>query len=420
MKHRRSISTALAALFGLGLALPAQAQEENFFTRDRFTAVTERAQPDFDPEPVRLGAFEWRPTLELGVAYDSNIFAASTGETSDVIALIAPSLAIRSNWSRHGIGLNARIAHEEFLDQGDESYTGYGVNASGRIDINSRSAVDAIVRAERSAEPRYAAASLPQAAERVELDRLGAEVGAGYEFGRVQLRGRLAADSYDYSDVKLASGGTADQDYRDRTDTQLSARAAYAVDRDWAVFAEARYIDSQYDNPNTVPGTTRDSTGQVLLVGTDFELQSLLRGQVALGYLKTDFDDPAFADIDGLSVDTRVQWFVSQLTTLTGTARRSVVDPGLAGVAGAVETAFGVRGDHELRRNWLVFGEAEIRSLDFEGISRKDDRLGLGVGSLWKINKRAWLEAAYRYTNQDSPVQDFNDHRLSVSLKLYP
>lgn len=420
MTHRRLPSVLRSSAIGtlaILLLSPLAAAQENMFARDRYTAVTERAQPDFDPEPIRLGAFLARPVLEAGLAYQSNIFAAASGEVADVIATFAPSIGLVSDWNRHELALDARVEQREYLDEGDESTTSYGFGGRGRLDVTGRLNLTGGVSAQRAFEPRSATANLPQAAEPVEFDRTGVEAGANYTAGRIQLRGRVSADNYDYSDVALRTGGTADQDFRDRDETQVVARAAFAPQRDWAVFAEARLIERDYD---TAAGASRDSTGTVFQVGADFELNALLRGELAVGYLQTEFDSGAFQDVDGLSLDGRVQWFVTQLTTLTGTATRTVVDPGLAGAAAAVLTGVDVRADHELRRNWLVFGEAGLSNTEFEGFNRDDDRAQLGFGTLWKINKKAWLEAAYRFTNQDSPAQEFTDNRLTVSLKLRP
>ena len=290
--------------------------------------------------------------------------------------------------------------------------------------MNSRFALTGGARAETFFEPRTAISNLPNALEPVEANVVGANVGGDYEFGRVQLRGRIGIDSFDYEDVPLRSGGTADQDFRDRDETVGTLRAAYAVERDWAVFAEARLIDRSYDNNSAAGETetpfTRDSQGTVFLVGTDFELPVLLRGEFAVGYQSFEYDDARFNDVDGLSVDGRLEWFVTQLTTLTANANRSVIDPGLFGEAGATETRVGLRADHELLRNLILFGQIGVANYDFENTDRSDDRFDLGAGLTYKLNKRAWVETAYRFVSQDSDVQDFTDNRLTVTLKLFP
>lgn len=416
--------TPLAAILALGAHLgTAQAQQadDSFFVRDRYEGVTERAQPEFDPEPLRSGSWQLRPELEVGAGYTSNLFGTSENETDDFYGVLAPRLDTRSDWSRHELGFNLFARHTEYFDTGDESNTGFGAGADGRLDVNSRASITGGVRGEQFFERRTAISNLPDAIEPVEGNVIGANVGVNYEFGRVGLRGRLGIDSFDFKDVSLRSGGQADQDFRDSDEVTGTVRVAYAVERDWALFTEARLIDRSYDTPGVgMNSFNRDSQGTVLLVGTDFELPVLLRGEVAVGYQNFEFDDPRFDDVSGLSIDTRVQWFVSQLTTLTGQARRAVIDPGVIGSAGATETSVTVRADYELLRNWLIFGEAGVSNFKFENVNRDDDRFDLGVGTTYKLNKRAWLETAYRYSNQNSDTQEFTDNRVTVSLRLFP
>ena len=76
-------------------AFTAQAQD-SFFDRNRYVSVTERPQPEFDPVPVRLGAFEAQPRLRVGAGYRSNLFASTTDETGDSFGVIAPSVDLVS------------------------------------------------------------------------------------------------------------------------------------------------------------------------------------------------------------------------------------------------------------------------------------------------------------------------------------
>ncbi len=403
--------------------LPAAAQAadgDSFFQRDRYTAVNERQQPEFDPEPIQSGALLLRPQLEVGAGARSNLFASSNDKVSDVFLVIAPSISGETTWSRNALGFNVYVAHNEYLDTDEESSTGYGADVTARLDASSRLNFDGRIVGDRSYEPRSSAASLPNALEPVEIDRLGGEVGANYEFGRVKLRGRVAADEYNFADVALRSGGTADQDFRDRTDLSVGGRAAYAMERDWALFAETQFIDRNYDAPTLFNPFNRDNQGVVFLVGTDFELASLMRGEIAVGYQSFEFDDAAFSDVDGISVDARLQYFVTELTTLTGAATRTVTDSGLIGSAGTVLTGVDLRADHELRRNLLIYGEVNFANFDFQDVNRSDDRFIIGAGTTWKLNKRMAVEAGYQLIDQSSNVQDFTDNRVLVTLKLFP
>src|SRR5690606_16740439 len=81
---------------------------DNPFNRGRYIAVTERAQPQFDPEPVRAGAFDVWASLGLSAEFNDNVFASTTNEESDTIFRIQPNVEARSNWSSHE--LNAGVS----------------------------------------------------------------------------------------------------------------------------------------------------------------------------------------------------------------------------------------------------------------------------------------------------------------------
>ena len=71
------LTTALVAL----TAAPSFAQDsENPFLRGRYTAVTERDQPEFDPEPMRVSTFDVLASLGVSAAYNDNIFATPNNE----------------------------------------------------------------------------------------------------------------------------------------------------------------------------------------------------------------------------------------------------------------------------------------------------------------------------------------------------
>ena len=306
------------------LIAPMADAQESYFDRDRYTAANERAQPEFDPEPLKAGAFELSPSLELGIGSTSNLFASGSGEVSDTLLIAAPTVRGETTWSRHGLNFAANVRHNEFSDVSSESVTNLGAVVGGTLDVSSSVSFVGEVRADQTFEPRAAAASVPDAAEPVEVDRLGTEIGGTYQNGRVQFTGTVSVDRFDYFDVPLNAGPILDQDFRDRDQTEIKARASWAVNRDLAMFVEAGQIDRDYDAPTLLNPLNRDSTGDIIRIGANFELPVLLRGDVAIGHQSFDFKDPTLPTVDGFSVEARVQWFITQLLTITGSGSRTV------------------------------------------------------------------------------------------------
>lgn len=417
-------NTKIGAIAAFSIAFgtcAATAQDgEDFFIRDKYEAVTERAQAEFDPLPMRFGAFEARPELGFSAGYTSNLFATGNNEVDDTFVGFVPRLELDSTWSRHAFGLTGFVDHQEYSDTDSESRTNLSLIADGRLDASDGITLFGAFRADDLTEPRSNIASLLNASEPVEYSRLGGEAGVQYESGRLRVRGAVGLETFDYDDIQLTGGLIQDQDFRDRDETSISARVSYAFERDWALFTEVIRNENDYDPPNIFNAFNRDSQGTIVRVGSDFELTSLLRGDIGVGYQQYEYDDPAFEDIDGVSVAGNLQWFVTQLTTISGAAERSVIDPGIVLSSAAVETTVSARADHELRRNVILTGEARFTNFDFENINRDDDRITARVGATWKVNPNIWLDGSFELTDQSSNVQDFSENRLLFGLRIFP
>ncbi len=413
---------SMAALAAFGAAAEAKAQ--SMFQRDRYENVRERYQRDFDPEPLRLGGFITRPVLELGAESDDNAFADPEDEQSDVIATARPRIDLVTDWSRNQLGATVEVERREYLDISSESVTNFRGGLRGRLDIGSDLNLTGAVSFADENEERGSVAALDTFAEPVNVQFFGGEVGARFTRDRIQLRADLSTRTLSYDDVPLVAGGTADQGFRDYTENRLRTRAAYAISPDIAVFAQAVADQRVYDELSLVDGelVSRDSNGYAFQVGTDFELPALLRGDVAVGYLQDNKDSDMFADFDGPAVDASVEWVPSRLTTVTLDAARRVIDPGLEEAGSAFETSAGVRVDHELYRNIILFAGIDWRQREFDDIDRDDDTLGARLGAIYKLNKRVHLEGYYRRRDRDSsrPEADFEQNILGLSLRVYP
>ena len=411
--------TSAACILSFAAVQSYASAQESYFERNRYTSVTERAQPEFDPIPIRLGQFEARPELDAEVGYRSNLYATSQNETEDTLIVLRPSVTAQSTWSRHDLGFRLNANSVNYADNNDESYIDYGAQVFGTLDVSSQTAVSANVSFNEKNEPRSAAASVVNAQEPTQYQTFAGSLQANHETGRLRLRGRVEATDFDYDDASLIGGGTRDQDFRDHTETVTSARVSWAVERDWAVFGEASYVDRSYDQQT--PGSVdRDTEGVIGRAGVNFELPMLIRGDVAVGYQSFDYADPAIDGVDGASVQANAQWFPSQLTTVSASAERRVTDPGLVDSPATMLTSLGVGVDHELKRNIIVGGGIDFANFDFEGIDREDDRYTIRLNSTWKLNRNVWLSGQVEHADQDSNVQSFTDDRVVVGLRLFP
>jgi hypothetical protein len=401
---------AIMAIMASSASEVALAQD-NPFQRGRYTDATTRTQPDYDPKPIQSGAFLITSSLGLTAEANDNVFAVSGNKDSDTIVRIAPRVEARSDWAVHALSLGGSVSHRQYVEFGEESATDYNAFLNGRIDVSRDVQISVGGDVGQFTEERYIAAAG------------GAVTPPAYDyssmFAQAQFRNDriLAEGSVGYRrenfDQKV-------QDFRDRDTAYVNARLSYAVSPDIAFFLQARQSADDFSNSD------RDGSQTLLDAGVNFELTAPFRGEIAVGNFKSDRDNPVYGNVEGLNVRGRLQWFPSDLTTLTLIVNRGVIDPGLGIAASAINTALGLRADHELFRNVTLFGEVRRDADDYQGsvIDREDDAFTVVAGGAYKLNRNMHVELRMFSRSLESNGADAgleNDvNVLTAGIRFFP
>lgn len=431
MNHLKSLCLLTVAGSSLiaGTAAAQGQGADNYYSRNKYEAVKDRQQPAFDPEPIRLGTFLVNATGLVGVTSNSNVYAQDNNEESDIIVRIGGEVVGRTNWAVHEIGFDVSAYQNEYMDLSDESAPTLHAGLRGRVDVTRDFSFGGRVFADKAVEQRYEPAGLGGLEEPIDYTIVGGEVSADYTNDRIRWNNAVGVTSYDYEDGRIiGSGAEADQDFRDRDNTYARTRLSYAISPDLAVYGQGTVHDESYGSTQLVGGLPRkrDSEGYTVAAGVDFELQSLIRGDVAVGYLSEDKKDDYFADVDGLSLDARIQWFPSRLTTFTFLGSRRVADTGVFESPSALATTYRAEVDHELRRNLILSAHAGFTDYDYQEIDRADEMSNIGVAAKYKMNKRVHVDVFARHLSWDSSggdvafVPSYGINLIGVELRFHP
>lgn len=351
----------------------AQSVDENLITpnlplefdRGRNTGVLQRERPEYQAAGIRLSTFTLYPKVEAGVGYSDNAYQIAGGSVSDGFVLLSPSVTASSNWAVNQLTLDANYRAKRYFSETPRNEDNYSIGANGRLDITRSWTIDTQLRSARNTEPRASAASPQDAAEAVQYQQTSGGIGSTFSGSRV--RGQISAnfDKLSFDEARTFAGGTLDQRNRDQTVLRTTGRGEFAISPDTSLFAQVGYTNTRYDRPLAFGVANRDSNEVNVLGGATFDLSALVRGAVGIGYVDRRYDAPIYKDLSGLAAEAKVEYFLSQLTTVGLTVRRTVQDSYYFNSSGYFATAGAFRVDHELLRNLLLNAQVAYEVDDF-------------------------------------------------------
>lgn len=418
---KREIVCAIA-LACCATTLPATSLAQDY-SRGRNVSVTQRERPEYDAVGMRAGGFTLLPKVEISGQSLSNALAAGSNEQSDTALIVAPSILARSNWGRHALQLQGNLTVKRNKDFSGNDQTAGSLQALGRVDIYGQSYMTVLVDGGRAYDDRFSSGFPQSAADLPKYGTASLAVRGVYEAGRVRTSGGIEARSIDYNTVKSVTGTRIDLNGRDVDITKLTGRVEYGLNPDAAVFGEFAYTISSYGHSGGIFGPSRDSKETAGLVGANFDITRLARGEVGIGYVKREYDSPSYRSIPGVTARAKIEYLPTQLLTLTFNAKRSVVDSVDLTSGGYFSTSAGLLADYELRRNLLVNAKVDYTKEDYRGIDRNDKVATIGVGARYLVNRTVSLGASIsRYDRESSGANayrsfDSTDVFLTLVLK---
>ncbi len=425
MRKKLEVSLAvLAATLGWGAfdPPPAVAQDGDNFSRDRNVSVRGRARPEYDSVGIRMGGFMAHPQITIAGEYNDNVFATETNPEEDFIVHVTPEVSVRSHWSNHALNFNFSAPMRYYSDFDENDTTDFIGGLDGRIDIYRDLYVYGGAEYGDMTEPLSSSPTALPLREPIEYTRASSNFGFVKAFNRLRLSGEARYAQFDFEDGFLFNNAPVDQDDRDRSVLEYGVRADYAVSPMTALFVAFGVNERDYDLDPPDVLVSRDSDGHEVLVGADFDVSRLVRGQIGVGYLEQNYDDPSVGETSGLAVRSRVEWFPDELVTVTFAASREVADAGAFGASSYIANNGSFAIDYEWRRN-IIFGlRADYSVDDYSGIDREDTRWNTVFTADYLMNRgAAWFVEVGHYEQSSDGLQfgrEYDINRAVLGLKL--
>jgi hypothetical protein len=396
--------------------------DSSSFDRGRNISVRQEPRPDYQAEGVLVGGFMIYPKVSLGVAYDDNIFALHTGGIGDTIFSQAPEIDIQSTWARNSLSAYVKGQQDEYVSNPGEDAFQYGAGVAGKYEFGNSQLTGGVDFA-HDVLPRAASNNVGLSTHRIPYDFTGLYGELASTFTRVRFSLRVDDQIYDYQNGQTAAGVIVDEQQYNHDALTVTGKAELAISPDAAVYLTAAGNTRNYEQQPPAVAFSLNNSGYDIDAGANFDITHLVRGEVQLGYLtQTYAAGSVFKPISGPSAKVQLQWFPTQLATITLIGNRAVGDAGVPGSAGFLLTDGSLQVDYELLRNVILTASGSIANEQYNGIDRTDQLAGAGISANWLLTRHIGLTFAYTYTNQTSSGAQagpsFQDNRVMLSANL--
>ena len=426
-----AVSFTCCAIAAAGAPVGAQdfggIEQAPQYSRGFNTSVRERPHPEWAPFDLDFGGLTLQPQISVASLFNDNEKYASSNAKSDVSFRIQPAFSLGSNWNRNGFGLQAFVAQTEYVRDSEDDSTEYGATATGHLDVQEDFTVDLRGSDQHLVLSRSDPDVPIDTLAPVEFDRQGFQATVTKTLPIFQLQGILAVRNEDYGSVPLPNGGSYDSAGRNGTYASYSGRVSYGVSPAVAVFLGALY--DQSFRP-TFHDENQDAQGFNLAGGVNFDLTRLARGELAVGYLNQSYSTPNTPTDSGFAFSANLQYFPTQLTTVSITGERRSAPSSVSGSPGGISLDGSVTVDHELLRNLILSagghaGQVQYRNFFINGQTIAENRTDVGYGgalsATYLMNRLVSVDLAYNYTNYSSSNavrRSYTDNTLALTLRL--
>lgn len=373
------------------------------------------------PEPVggtgfKLGSFTVYPEVQAASYYDDNIYATSHGHVSDWVGTISPTIGIQSNWKRNSLYAEAGTDLTGYWTHPHENTADWHVLSEGEIDVSDQTHILLGAIALKSHEDRAS----PDAVEGFEptpYNEQNGYVGVVHKFGEFTLRVGGAIEHITFGNVLGANGEINNED-RDRFRYTFGGLLRYEANPKLRPFVEVMGDVRHYV---TVPddfGFNRNSNGFLAGLGALYILTPKVNGEVFLGVLHREYDDPAFKPLTEPAADASLHWQATEHTAVVLFTERSIEETTLYGSPGYIYTLAGGRIEQQLTDRLTGIVRAAYAHSDFAQAGRNDNDVDTSVGLRYRLTRRLTLGVDYRYTQRVSGSALVNFARNQVFFRI--
>jgi hypothetical protein len=350
--------------------------------------------PASGPAAVQLGnsPFYFSPYIGLAVGRDDNVLLLPNAARSSPLYVVSPGFHLDARTERTvlQIGYQAQIAR--YTSSENDNYEDQTFTGQYDIAFDRRNFLRLELDHLRGHEPRGSTDRGP----RTEPDKFKlTKAGGTYAFGAPGAAGRF--ETYYDDERKTYLNNRATTSLGDLATREFGGALYVRVaPRTYAV-VEARGTRIKYKQPSQFDADERRYYG-----GISWEATGATTGTIKVGRLKREFDSD-LPDYSGTSWEASITWAPRTYSKVEFySSRQTNENTGLGNFI--VSDATGVVWSHNWSSVLSTNVDLKYQRDDYQGFSRKDDTMSLGLKVGYRFRRWLTFGAEYTYTKRDSTL----------------
>jgi hypothetical protein len=346
--------------------------------------------------------------LSAGIGYDDNVFRTESNTRDDFFWSVRPSVYFNSGFGRHAFRLGYEAVLIRYTEFDNQDYTDQRVLADAALDLTRKLNLNLIGELRWGHDQRGGIGTClvcSPTPDTWRAYRVGADLVIGRAISRAQITPRI-----EYSGIRYDNNGQSFRDF-DRQDYRLRGRWRFSPRL--SAIAEGGYATVDHLDPNN----DLDRTEATLLGGVGWEATAKTSGEILIGTLVQEFDNPAEASSTHFNWDVRVHWAPKPYSKVTLFTSRRTQEDAAGGVGHFLADTFGIGWRHAFSERLVTDSNVDYTLAKYS-TGRQDGYLAFQVGLTYKLVR--WLDfgAHYRYLNRRSNIPGINYDDNMILLKL--
>jgi hypothetical protein len=378
-----------------------------------YSAIT-KPEPIAQPqnEIVDLGGEKPRALslrLATGLGYDSNVFRTERNTQSGYFWNVRPALLLNGRVGKHNLGLGYEGDYRTYFDFSTEDYYDHRIFATANLDLTRKIDVNLSGQVWWGHDPRGSMGARvinPGDLDTWRESRVRAELVAGREITRAQVTPWI-----EYSTMRYLDNNQSDRNY---DVGQIGVRGRWRFNPRFYGLAEGSLAQINYTDPSN--NLDRDESN--LLVGFGWQATAKTSGEILVGILNQNFDDPGRGDTTNFDWNARVFWSPKPYSKVTAFTRRTARDDPSGGQGTFLANTIGIEWRHAFSQRLELNTAIEYSIADYDS-PRTDKYLQYDLSVSRGLTQ--WLDvvASYQYLGRRSniPGLNYDDNMILLELR---